>query len=197
MVLGSVSLDEPENILTGFAMVIDFIHIMADELNSPATGRVVVLRMEGLRRRLCGVKLRAVVAQFHGHHSSGIFETDLKRLLRIALESVVYDIAAGFLERQREAKQSSLWNTLVMTEFLQRFHGAHHLFRSGVQFQSHAPGAFCPDAVEAKRKERMAMSSDCGAVPANARTFCSNPAVMAGAESPAKAPASASSRSLP
>ena len=41
------------------------------------------------------------------------------------------------------------------------------------------------------------MSSDCGALPAKARTFWSKPAVMAGADWPANPPASASSRSLP
>src|SRR5437867_1925620 len=115
---------------------------------------------------------------------------------------MVDDIAGGFFQRKREVEDGLFRQTLRPGEFLKGFDGAHDFLGRGVQFQRHEmPLSPTLSPWDGERgptfNARIAMSSDCGAPAAKARTFWSNPAVMAEADWPASVAASASRRSLP
>src|SRR5215813_13020968 len=112
---------------------------------------------------------------------------------------MIDNVAAALLQSQRKAKKRFFGNTLCPAEFPQRFHGPHDLIRLGIQMQDHARFSVSGRAVlwPTTCKVRMAISSDCGALAAKARTFRSKPSLIAAAAWPDKPPQSVRRRSLP
>src|SRR3974390_2548882 len=95
-------LGKPEDILARFTPVLNLINVAPDELNAPASGLSEVLS-GGPREYggLGGIKLRAAVVQFDTDCVSSMLDEDLKLLSRVAMESMVDDVAAAFLQRKR------------------------------------------------------------------------------------------------
>src|SRR5688500_15252666 len=102
-----------------------------------------------------------------------MLQRHLKRLLRIALIRVVDDVARAFFQRECETEDHLLRHACCPRELLQRFHPTHYLLGCGAQFDFHARGSV-PTA-SFTLNVRIAMSSDCGAVPTKTRTFASKP----------------------
>ena len=118
-----------------------------------------------------------------------MFECDLELLPRVAVQGVVDDVAAAFLQGQRQAEEVLL-RALASRRPNSCKASTARMTSSGVACSSRIiRGPPSREEVAPAlpiRSVRMAMSSDCGAVPAKARTFWSKPAVMAGADWPAK-----------
>src|SRR5580765_8287240 len=114
---------------------------------------------------------------------------DFELLLGIASVGMVDDIAGAFLQGQCQTEDVLISKLALAPKLLQSLHGPHDFLRCCLQFEHHAPASKCllsPPILMV----RMAISSDCGAVPAKARTFWSNPDDRSGADLVAKAIAS-------
>src|SRR4029077_17406258 len=187
-------LGQAQDIFFALAFVLEFIHVVAKQLDAPTAGRIIFGRRQ-LALDPGRIEVRAAVAQFDKNRGPIAFEADAELLGGVAFESVIDDIAGAFLEGQREVKDGLFGKALGTRKFAQSFDAAHAFFGGGVQFQRHEPPSRSPFPFTFSA--RIAISSDCGAVPANARTFWSSPLVIALAVWPPKAVASASNRSLP
>src|SRR6185369_695932 len=168
--------DQKQNVFISFAPVANGVGVATDDLDAPASAQVVVGRRRGRAAEAGQIKLRTAIAQLNQNAAGLPLDRHAKLFSRVIPQRVRDDVAAALLERQRQAVQDSVRHLFGAPEFLQRFHRPHHFLRRRLQFHSHSASAFPSWGVQAEFtfKARIAISSDCGAVPANARTSRSN-----------------------
>src|SRR5215813_13789729 len=147
---------------------------MTHELESPASSGTFVLICNGVASSgLRGVKLGTAIAQFDGYGSPSMLNFNLELLLSITSQRMIDNVASAFFQSQGQAEDFPLSKLLLPAKPLECFHRAHDFFRCSVQFQNHERFSFRKALSEwfPTLRESMAISSDCAAEPANARTL--------------------------